>query len=69
MAPDGCGPNGVRRLDDQDDRPHLTLLHIFETDDAEHQDGPDTPEALAAIEQADTFVKQIVDAIAAASPS
>jgi predicted AlkP superfamily pyrophosphatase or phosphodiesterase len=34
-------------------RPHLMLLHIFGTDDAQHQKGPGSPEALAAIETAD----------------
>jgi hypothetical protein len=46
-------------------RPHLMLLHIFETDDTEHEFGPDTPEALATIEEADTNVKRIVDAVTA----
>src|ERR1700722_20201149 len=45
-------------------RPSLTLLHIFETDDAEHEHGPDSPEALDAIEPADARVAQMVDAVA-----
>jgi predicted AlkP superfamily pyrophosphatase or phosphodiesterase len=47
-------------------RPHLTLLHIFETDDAEHEFGPGSPEALAAIEKADGYVNTMIDAVAAA---
>jgi hypothetical protein len=46
-------------------RPNLTLLHMFETDDAQHDHGPGSPEALEAIEQADARVKQMVDAVAA----
>ena len=45
-------------------RPHLMLLHIFGTDDAQHAYGPDAPEALAAIEAADAHVQQIVQAVA-----
>lgn len=45
-------------------RPHLTLLHIFETDSAQHQQGPGSPEALAALEQADAHVNMVLDAIA-----
>jgi hypothetical protein len=44
-------------------RPHLTLLHIFETDSAQHQEGPGSPKALAALEQADSHVKMMRDAI------
>jgi predicted AlkP superfamily pyrophosphatase or phosphodiesterase len=44
-------------------RPHLMLLHIFDTDSAEHEYGPDTPQALAAIEKADAHVNRIVEAI------
>jgi predicted AlkP superfamily pyrophosphatase or phosphodiesterase len=47
-------------------RPHLMLLHIFGTDDAQHRFGPGTPEALAAIETADGHVQQIIDAVNAA---
>ena len=47
-------------------RPHLTLLHIFGTDDAQHKYGPGTPEALAAIEAADSHVQQMLAAIAEA---
>ena len=44
-------------------RPHLTLLHIGDTDVAQHRSGPGSPQALAAIEQADARVKLIVDAV------
>ena len=47
-------------------RPNLMLLHIFATDDAQHANGPDTPEALAAIEGADAHVQQIIDTVAGA---
>src|SRR5262249_43043928 len=47
-------------------RPHLLLLHIFDTDSAEHEFGPGSPEALASIEKADDYVKTIVDTVAAA---
>ena len=47
-------------------RPHLTLLHIFDTDTAEHNFGPDTPEALASFEAADANIKILVDTIDAA---
>ena len=47
-------------------RPNLMLLHIYDTDDAAHNYGPESPEALAAIEEADGRVQQIVDAVAAA---
>ncbi len=47
-------------------RPALTLLHIFETDSAQHEHGPGSPEALKAIEDADANVQKVLDAIAAA---
>lgn len=47
-------------------RPHLLLLHIFGTDDAQHSHGPDSPEAHAAIERADGHVAQVLDAVRAA---
>lgn len=46
-------------------RPHLTLVHLFDTDTAEHRFGPDSPEALAAFEATDAHVKTLVDTIAA----
>ena len=45
-------------------RPHLLMLHIFATDEAQHTYGPGSPEALAAIERADANVKRMLDAIA-----
>src|SRR5262249_12677071 len=45
-------------------RPNLMLVHIFETDEAQHDHGPGSPEALAAIEAADAHVQQIVNAVA-----
>lgn len=44
-------------------RPHLLMLHIFATDEAQHTFGPGSPEALAAIERADANVKRMLDAI------
>lgn len=44
-------------------KPHLLLLHIFGTDDAQHAHGPESPEAWAAIERADTHVAQILEAV------
>lgn len=44
-------------------RPHLLLLHIFGTDDAQHATGPGSAEALAAIERADRHVQQMLDAV------
>ena len=44
-------------------RPTLLLLHIFDTDSASHEHGPDSPEALAALERADTLVSAVLDAV------
>jgi len=44
-------------------RPNLTLLHIFGTDDAQHAFGPGSPEALKAIERADEHVQMVIDAV------
>ena len=44
-------------------RPHLTLLHIFATDSAQHTFGPGSPEALKSIERADEHVQMILDAV------
>ena len=44
-------------------RPHFTLLHIFDTDSAQHTNGPGSPEALAAIEAADAHVQQVLAAV------
>jgi predicted AlkP superfamily pyrophosphatase or phosphodiesterase len=44
-------------------RPSLTLLHIFDTDGAEHEHGPGSPEAYAAIEKADGYVGEIRESL------
>ncbi len=44
-------------------RPTLLLLHIFDTDSASHEHGPDSPEALQALERADTLVGDVLAAI------
>ncbi len=44
-------------------RPSLTLLHIFDTDDSEHEHGPGSPEAYAAIERADGYVGEIRESL------
>lgn len=46
-------------------RPHLLLLHIFETDTTQHRHGPLTPEALAAVEQADANLGRLLAAVEA----
>jgi predicted AlkP superfamily pyrophosphatase or phosphodiesterase len=47
-------------------RPRLMLLHIFELDDQEHDFGPMTPEARAAVEQSDAHIGQVLSALEAA---
>ena len=47
-------------------QPHLTLLHIFDNDSASHEFGPDSPEALAALEQSDAHVATMLDAVKSA---
>jgi predicted AlkP superfamily pyrophosphatase or phosphodiesterase len=49
-----------------DARPALALIHIAGVDDAEHAHGPFSPEALAAIEEADAQLGRIVEAVRAA---
>lgn len=44
-------------------RPHLTLLHIFETDSAQHEHGPMSAEALQAVEEADARIGQILQSL------
>ena len=46
-------------------RPQLMLLHIFGTDDAQHAAGPWSPEAIAAIEEADTQLGRVLAAAGA----
>jgi predicted AlkP superfamily pyrophosphatase or phosphodiesterase len=43
-------------------RPALVLAHIWQTDDAQHQFGPWSPQAIAAIERADLQLGRMLDA-------
>ena len=45
------------------------MLHIFDNDTASHEFGPDSPEALAALERSDTQVATILDAVRTAGLS
>jgi predicted AlkP superfamily pyrophosphatase or phosphodiesterase len=47
-------------------KPRLMLLHIFELDDQEHDHGPMTPEARAAVEASDAHIGQVLSALEAA---
>jgi predicted AlkP superfamily pyrophosphatase or phosphodiesterase len=47
-------------------KPRLMLLHIFEVDDQEHDFGPMTPEAKAAVEKSDAHIGQVLQALDAA---
>src|SRR5262249_4032519 len=47
-------------------RPQLLMVHIFETDDAQHAHAPWSPEAAAAIEEADAQLGRLVEAARAA---
>jgi predicted AlkP superfamily pyrophosphatase or phosphodiesterase len=47
-------------------KPRLMLLHIFELDDQEHDHGPMTPEAKAALERSDAQIGQVLQALEAA---
>lgn len=47
-------------------KPNFLMLHIFDNDSASHEFGPDSPEALAALEKSDTHVQQMIDAVKAA---
>lgn len=42
------------------DAPDLMLIHVWQTDDAQHAHGPTSPEALAAIEHADALLGDLV---------
>lgn len=44
-------------------RPHLLLVHIFELDFAQHDFGPGSPEALAAVEASDRLVGRLLAAV------
>jgi len=45
----------------RDQRPNLALLHILEVDHIQHSKGPRTPDAYAAIKDADTRVGEVWD--------
>ena len=47
-------------------QPTLLLLHLFDTDSMAHEHGPDSPEAIAAIEHADAIVGRLLNRVAAA---
>lgn len=47
-------------------KPRLMLLHIFELDDQEHDHGPMTPEAKAAVERSDAHIGRVLAALEAA---
>jgi predicted AlkP superfamily pyrophosphatase or phosphodiesterase len=47
-------------------RPTWTMLHIFDNDSASHEHGPDSPEALAALEASDGHVEAVLDALSEA---
>ena len=47
-------------------RPNLLLVHLVEADTAQHQFGPNSPQALEALERVDAAVAAIVGAIEAA---
>jgi predicted AlkP superfamily pyrophosphatase or phosphodiesterase len=44
-------------------KPNFTMLHIFDNDTASHEFGPDSPEALAALERNDAQVGTLLDAV------
>ena len=47
-------------------RPNLMLLHLVDTDTAQHDHGPRSPEALASMATADRHVATVLDAVDAA---
>ncbi len=49
--------------------PNLLLLHIYDSDTDAHKFGPDSPEALAAVERADLEVGRVLDAASQAGLS
>jgi predicted AlkP superfamily pyrophosphatase or phosphodiesterase len=44
-------------------RPTFTMLHIFDNDSASHEHGPDSPQALAALEASDGHVGDVLNAL------
>jgi predicted AlkP superfamily pyrophosphatase or phosphodiesterase len=47
-------------------KPNFLMLHIFDNDSASHEYGPDSPEALAALERSDAQVGTLLEAVQAA---
>ena len=47
----------------EEHRPNLMLVHLVEADTAQHEFGPDSPEAIAAVEHVDVRVGEIVAAV------
>ena len=47
-------------------KPNFLMLHIFDNDSASHEYGPDSPEALAALERNDAQVGTLLEAVQAA---
>ena len=47
-------------------KPNFLMLHIFDNDSASHENGPESPEAAAALEQNDAQVRMVLDAVDAA---
>jgi predicted AlkP superfamily pyrophosphatase or phosphodiesterase len=45
--------------------PHLMLVHIADVDSAQHEHGPDSPEAAVALRTADTLVARLLAALQA----
>jgi predicted AlkP superfamily pyrophosphatase or phosphodiesterase len=46
-------------------QPTLLLLHLADSDSMSHEHGPDSPQALAAIEHADVLLGRLLDKVAA----
>ncbi len=44
-------------------RPHLTLIHIFDLDFVQHEKGPGSPEAIAAVEASDRELGRVLAAV------
>jgi predicted AlkP superfamily pyrophosphatase or phosphodiesterase len=44
-------------------RPTYTMLHIFDNESASHDHGPDSPQALATLEESDGHVRRVLDAL------
>jgi arylsulfatase A-like enzyme len=44
-------------------KPNLLMLHLVEADGAQHQHGPNSPEAIAAVEHVDAKIAEVVNAL------